>query len=183
MNTMLKEKYSVLMDLLRSGGDKDLDVIKTKVNSMLFNLRFKDGRSLQEVLESKQMQLRLKEEEAKLKEMEEAEKQAKQGGNSSDSFVSEDFSDSENDSFISSSSKTHSKDDEDAEKNEDEDVDLMKANEGLADDMLAHKAALRKKREEFLANIDDNLSQKQKDEMLKAFDDQQAILAAAIQKE
>ena len=46
MNAMLKEKYSVLKDLLRSGGDKDLDVIKTKVNSMLFNLRFKDGRSL-----------------------------------------------------------------------------------------------------------------------------------------
>ena len=63
------------------------------------------------------MQMRLKEEEAKLKEMEAAEKQAKQE-NSSDSFVSEELSeDSAGDSFISSSSKTASKD-EDAEKQE-----------------------------------------------------------------
>ena len=46
MNAMLQEKYSVIKDLMRSGGDLDLNVIKTKVNSMLLNLRFKDGRSL-----------------------------------------------------------------------------------------------------------------------------------------
>lgn len=34
----------------------------------------------------------------------------------------------------------------------------MRANAGLADDMLAHKAALRKKREDFIASMDDNLN-------------------------
>jgi len=41
---------------------------------------------------------------------------------------------------------------------EDQDADLMGPNAGLADDMLAHKAALKKKREEFISSIDDNLS-------------------------
>jgi len=52
MNKMLKDKYSVMKDLMKSGGDKDITLIKNKVSSMLTNLRFTDGRSLQEVLES-----------------------------------------------------------------------------------------------------------------------------------
>ena len=52
MNQMLKNKYSVVSDLAKSGGDKDLTEIKIKVNSMLANMRFEDGRSLNEVLES-----------------------------------------------------------------------------------------------------------------------------------
>jgi hypothetical protein len=34
----------------------------------------------------------------------------------------------------------------------------MMAKAGLADDMLAHKAALKKKREEFIASMDEHLS-------------------------
>ena len=49
--------------------------------------------------------------------------------------------------------------------------------------MLAHKAALRKKREEFIASIDENLSPKQREEMIKGFDNQMNLLASAIQKE
>lgn len=65
------------------------------------------------------MQERLKEEEAKLQAMQDAEDLAKEDKNSSDSFVSEKFSDSEDDdSFMSKSSKTASKDD-DREKEED----------------------------------------------------------------
>lgn len=169
MNRMLKDKYSVMKDLAKSGGDKDLEQIKNKVGSMMINLRFTDGRNLQEVLESFKMQQQLQEEEDKLKAMEEAEKQAKQEQkNESDSFVSEAFSDSEDDSFISKSSKTHSKDED---KEEDADADFNKANAGLADDMLAHKAALKKKREEFIASMDDNLSAKQREDLIKSFDD------------
>jgi hypothetical protein len=47
----------------------------------------------------------------------------------------------------------------------------LRANAGLADDMLAHKAALRKKREDFIASMDDNLSSQQREAMLKSFDD------------
>lgn len=47
----------------------------------------------------------------------------------------------------------------------------MQANPALADDMLAHKAALRKKREDFIATMDENLTSKQREDMIKAFDD------------
>lgn len=78
---------------------------------------------------------------------------------SSDSFVSEAFSDEDmsHDSFQTKSSKDASKDD-DAEKDEEPEQDPGRANASLADDMLAHKAALRRKREEFIASMDDNLS-------------------------
>ena len=55
MNKMLKDKYSVIKDLARSGGDKDIEHIKARIKSMLSNLRFADGRSLQEVLEAMKM--------------------------------------------------------------------------------------------------------------------------------
>lgn len=158
MNRMLKDKYSVMKDLLKSGGDKDINLIKQKVNSMLTNLRFTDGRSLSEVVESMRLQEQIKREEENLKQMEEAERAAKEQA-ASDSFVSESLSnESEDDSFLSKSSKTGSKQDEDAEKEESQDGDQIKANADQADDMLAHKAALRKKREEFIASMDENLS-------------------------
>lgn len=170
MNKMLKDKYSVMKDLMKSGGDQDIVLIKQKVSSMLANLRFTDGRSLQEVVESMKMQEIIKEQEAKLKLMEEQERARKMQNQSDDSFVSESLSgDSEHDSFISKSSKTASKD-EDAEKLEEQDADLMMANAGLADDMLAHKAALKKKREEFIASMDENLSPAQRQAMIKTFD-------------
>lgn len=49
--------------------------------------------------------------------------------------------------------------------------------------MLAHKAALRKKREDFIASMDENLSPAQKEAMIKSFDNQMVLLGAAIQKE
>jgi len=78
---------------------------------------------------------------------------------SEDSFVSEAFSDEDlsNDSFQTKSSKDASKD-EDAEDGNDQEQDPGRANAELADDMLAHKAELRRKREEFMASIDENLS-------------------------
>lgn len=74
--------------------------------------------------------------------------------------------------MLSKSSKTGSNDSKDADraKDEDQDDELIKANGELADDMLAHKQALRKKREEFVASLDENLSPKMREEMLKAFD-------------
>jgi hypothetical protein len=73
MDKMLKDKYSVMKDLARSGGDKDLKHIKMKVNSMLTNLRFNDGRSLAEALETMKMEDAVAEEEANLAAMEDAE--------------------------------------------------------------------------------------------------------------
>lgn len=87
--------------------------------------------------------------------------------------------------MLSKSSKTGSSASKDADRAKDEDQfdELFKANGDLADDMLAHKQALRKKREEFVASLDENLSPKMKEEMLRAFDNQMTILAGNIQKE
>lgn len=172
MNKMLKDKYSVMKDLIKSGGDKDLNHIKQKISSMLTNMRFHDGRSLQQVLDEMNLQKKVEEEEARLKAMQEKERLEKAEKQSSDSFVSQSFSDSDqdNDSFLSKSSQTKSKD-ADAEKEEEQEVDPLRANAGLADDLLAHKAALRKKREEFIASIDENLSPAQREAMIKNFDE------------
>ena len=112
--------------------------------------------------------------------MEEAEQAAKEERHSSDSFVSEQLSSEsdEDDSFLSKSSKDGSKD-ADREKEEDQDV-VRAANGDLADDMLAHKAALRRKRDEFVASLDENLSEKMRGDLIKHFDDQMTLLAANI---
>lgn len=73
MNKMLKDKYSVIKDLAKSGSDKDITVIQQKVSSMLNNLRFSDGRSLQEVMETMKIQEQIEAEEAQLRAMEEKE--------------------------------------------------------------------------------------------------------------
>jgi len=46
MNRMLQNKYSVMEDLKKGNGKKDIEEIKLKVKSMLTNLRFNDGRNL-----------------------------------------------------------------------------------------------------------------------------------------
>lgn len=184
MNRMLKNKYSVMTDLMKSGGDKDLNIIKQKINSMLTNMRFQDGRSLQQVLDEMKLQKEVEEEEARLKAMQDKEKLEKEMKKSDDSFVSHSFTESEgeDDSFLSKSSKTKSAD-ADAEKEEEQEADPLRANAGLADDLLAHKAALRKKREDFIASIDENLAPAQREALLKNFDEIQTMLAAQIQKE
>jgi len=70
MNAMLKYKYSVIEDLKKYGSDKDVEEIKRKVKSMLTNLRFNDGRSLQDVLGNMKMQKQADEAEAELKALE-----------------------------------------------------------------------------------------------------------------
>lgn len=51
MCKMLQDKYSLMNGLKKATGDVDLVDIKTKLLNMLQNLRFSDGRSLQELLE------------------------------------------------------------------------------------------------------------------------------------
>ena len=51
MNKMLKDKYSLFNVLKEVKGDTDLQEIRTKLVNMLANLRFSDGRSLNDLLE------------------------------------------------------------------------------------------------------------------------------------
>jgi muramidase (phage lysozyme) len=49
MNKMLTDKHSLLTGLRKGKGDQDLEDIRTNLTSMLGNLRFQDGRSLEEM--------------------------------------------------------------------------------------------------------------------------------------
>lgn len=49
MNKMLFDKYSLLRELHRGKGDVNLEDIRTGLLTMLSNLRFADGRSLEEL--------------------------------------------------------------------------------------------------------------------------------------
>lgn len=195
MNKMLKNKYSVIEDLKRYGADKDVDEIKRKVKSMLTNLRFNDGRSLTDVVSNTKMKKQAEEAEAELKAMEEREHQEKlekkaRHEDSRETFSSHRFStesSEENESADSSMSKDEkdkSSKDGDAEKEDEQAAqDPGRANAELADELLAHKALLKKKREEFMASLDPNLSQQMREKMINDFDNKMNNLGTSIQKE
>lgn len=66
MYKMLQDKYSLMNGLKKATGDVDLIDIKAKLLNMLQNLRFSDGRSLQELLEEMENHKLMQIEEAKL---------------------------------------------------------------------------------------------------------------------
>jgi hypothetical protein len=49
MDKMLKDKYSILRELRKGQGDTNMNDIKSGLMLMLSNLRFWDGRSLEEI--------------------------------------------------------------------------------------------------------------------------------------
>jgi len=49
MNKMLTDKHSLLSELRKGKGDQDLEDIRSNLTQMLGNLRFQDGRSLEEM--------------------------------------------------------------------------------------------------------------------------------------
>jgi hypothetical protein len=69
MNKMLYDKHSLITELRRGHGDTNLEDIRSGLMQMLSNLRFQDGRSLEELYKEQQVQERLKQEEARLAEL------------------------------------------------------------------------------------------------------------------
>lgn len=69
MDKMLKDKYSMLRELKKGKGDINLEDIRTGLLGMLSNLRFQDGRSLEEVYKNQMVDDRIKKEQAKLEEL------------------------------------------------------------------------------------------------------------------
>lgn len=62
MDKMLKDKNSLLYELRKGKGDVNLEDIRQGLLQMLSNLRFQDGRSLEEVYKEQMIQDRLKNE-------------------------------------------------------------------------------------------------------------------------
>ena len=69
MEKMLKDKHSILRELRKGKGDTNLNDIKSGLMLMLSNLRFWDGRSLEEMYNEAMKQERLEAEEARLEEI------------------------------------------------------------------------------------------------------------------
>ena len=122
------------------------------------------------------MQKQAEEAEAELKAMEERQQLEKKSSDEQfDSHrftTSDDSLDESADSFQSSEekNKSNTSKDGDAEKDNEEVEDPGRANAELADEMLAQKALLKKKREDFINSMDPSMSQKMRDEMLEQFD-------------
>jgi len=69
MNKMLADKHSLINELRRGKGDTNLEDIRSGLMQMLSNLRFQDGRSLEELYKEQMVQERLTQEQARLAEI------------------------------------------------------------------------------------------------------------------
>lgn len=69
MNKMLTDKHSLLSELRKGKGDQDLEDIRTNLTSMLGNLRFQDGRSLEEMFRDYQKKEQEAKDQARLEEI------------------------------------------------------------------------------------------------------------------
>ena len=90
MYRLLKDKYSIPIELQRGGGDRDMKDIQSQILNLLENLRFKDGRSLREIFEAEKARKAAEEEERRQKEI--AEQQIANQEESSDSEFQDDGS-------------------------------------------------------------------------------------------
>lgn len=66
MHKMLSDKHALLTELRKGKGDTNLEDIKSGLMQMLSNLRFQDGRSLQELYKEQIEKDQLNQEKAKL---------------------------------------------------------------------------------------------------------------------
>lgn len=68
---LLKEKYNSLNELLSQGKEKELNEMKARIHQMLKNIRFKDGRSIEEAKADIKNEKSLKKQADKMNKMEE----------------------------------------------------------------------------------------------------------------
>jgi hypothetical protein len=59
MNKMLYDKHSLIHELRKGKGDSNLEEIRTGLIQMLSNLRFSDGRSLEQLYKEQVIKERL----------------------------------------------------------------------------------------------------------------------------
>lgn len=144
-------------------------------------MRFADGRSLREVIEQKRLEKEAEEEEARLKALEdEAEAESE-----------EKFVESEADSFLSDEMKSGQAREGSRggirfggdEQPEEDDLGQNLNDPMLMDDLLKAKDELQRKREAFIASMDDGLTAEEKATLLAKFDDQMREMERSLLKE
>lgn len=172
MDKMLKDKYSMLRELKKGKGDINLEDIRTGLLGMLSNLRFQDGRSLEEVYKNQMVDDRIKKEQAKLEELDN---------------VSEDMQSSNDDSDDRSVEVSEHESQKDIE-NEQPESDVEEGEEiisdpALYDDLLKAREQFKIKRNLFETQLDPSLSQEDTDLILSRYDDQMAKLEKELVKD
>ena len=152
---------------------------------MLKNIRFKDGRSLEEAKADQNMEKSLQKQADTIKNMEQEikkkqEKDMKQVNN----FILN-FADMAKNQLKMIAKKK--KEQEEKSKDSAEEDKIVESGRGpnheVAEEALAQRASLRRKREAFINSLDPNLTDKQKQDLISDFDAKMASLAGMIQKD
>jgi len=162
----------MLRELKKGKGDINLEDIRTGLLGMLSNLRFQDGRSLEEVYKNQMVDDRIKKEQAKLEELDN---------------VSEDMQSSNDDSDDRSVEVSEHESQKDIE-NEQPESDVEEGEEiisdpALYDDLLKAREQFKIKRNLFETQLDPSLSQEDTDLILSRYDDQMAKLEKELVKD
>ena len=174
MNKMLKDKHSLLRELRKGKGDVNLEEIRSGLLQMLSNLRFQDGRSLEEVYKQQMVEERLQKEQIRLDQIEENVSEGPESGSGTES----------DDKEVAMSE--HSQEEEDHLANPEEDKsenNEIISDPQLYDDLLKARDNFKTKREQFEMNIDPTLNQEDKDLILSRYDDQMAKLERELMKD
>jgi len=142
---------------------------------MIQNLRFEDGRSLHELVEQIKIEHKLQEEEERLKSLTKDEKAEESSATEANKTKEENASDK--DSFMDYGEE------DDSEKDEDRLNTAAAQNPMMYADLLKAREQQKKKREEFVTSLGDNLSDEQKEVMLKKYDEQMRDMERNLLKE
>jgi hypothetical protein len=161
IDKMLYDKHSLLRELRKGKGDINMEEIRAGLLQMLSNLRFQDGRSLEEVYKQQMTEIRLVEEQKRLDEIQQQ----------SQSDVSSQQTDSDKSVHMSEHSSQQNSDSEDSEALEDE-AQEFQADPTLYDDLLKARQQFKQKRELFEQTLDLSLPKEDRDLIMSRYDDQ-----------
>ena len=175
MEKMLKDKHSILRELRKGKGDTNLNDIKSGLMLMLSNLRFWDGRSLEEMYNEAMKQERLEAEEARLEEID---RQIQIN-------IHSDTEDSEEHAV-----EANNEDEDNRQSPKDEAAETKSSlAEGIVndpilyDDLLKAKQQISHKREDFYLSLDSTLTVEEKEAIMNRYDEQMAKLDREMVKE
>ena len=157
---LLKDKYNSLNELLSHGKEKELNEMKARIHEMLKNIRFKDGRSIEEAKSDIKNEKSLKKQADKMNKMEEEIKKKQEKDVKAVNNFLAGFADLAKNQVAAMLEKKEAKKAAEEKKKEKEDPketiaeSVRGPNKEVAEESMAHRASLRRKRDAFIASLD-----------------------------
>ena len=156
---LLKEKYNSLNELLSHGEEKELNEMKARIHQMLKNIRFKDGRSIEEAKEDIKNEKNLKKQTEKMNKMEEEIKKKQEKDIKAVNKFLAGFADLAKNQVATMLEKKAKKETEEKNKEKEDPKETIAEsergpNKEVAEESMAHRASLRRKRDAFIASLD-----------------------------